>query len=96
MCNTKRSPVRIRHCPATVVHQCDESRRADAEHTDTTPARLVLGLRLAAARRRPEESPQGLDRIAEETGLGSADLLRRAFDSAASVTPSEYRARFLV
>ena len=44
MCNTKRSPVRIRHCPSTVVHQCDESRRADAEHTDTTPARLVTSV----------------------------------------------------
>lgn len=59
-----------------------------------TPARYVQTARLDAARRRLEESRHGLDRIAEECGLGSADSLRRAFVSALSTTPSDYRARF--
>ena len=47
-----------------------------------------------AVRRRLEESTEGLDRIAAETGLGTADSLRRAFARALGVTPSRYRARF--
>lgn len=68
--------------------------RRFSEQLGTTPARFVLGVRLAAARRRLEESTQGLERIAEQTGLGSADSLRRAFVGALGITPSEYRARF--
>jgi transcriptional regulator GlxA family with amidase domain len=59
-----------------------------------TPARFVHTARLAAARRRLEESGHGLDRIAEEAGFGTAETLRRAFAEGIGITPSEYRTRF--
>jgi transcriptional regulator GlxA family with amidase domain len=68
--------------------------RRFAEEVGETPARYVLAARLDAARRRLEESGHGLDRIAAECGLGSADSLRRVFVGALSTTPSDYRARF--
>jgi transcriptional regulator GlxA family with amidase domain len=60
----------------------------------TTPARYVHSARLAAARRRLEESNHGLERIAEESGFGTTESLRRAFAEDVGVTPSEYRTRF--
>jgi transcriptional regulator GlxA family with amidase domain len=60
----------------------------------TTPARYVHTARLAAARRRLEESAHGLERIAEEAGFGTTETLRRAFVAELGITPSEYRSRF--
>jgi transcriptional regulator GlxA family with amidase domain len=68
--------------------------RRFAQEIGETPARYVQSARVDAARRRLEESRHGLDRIASDCGLGSADSMRRAFVSAVSTTPSEYRARF--
>lgn len=59
-----------------------------------TPARLVERLRLEAARRRLEESPDGVETIADACGFGSAESLRRAFVRALRVAPSAYRSRF--
>ncbi|HVU04120.1 MAG TPA: GlxA family transcriptional regulator [Polyangiaceae bacterium] len=68
--------------------------RRFAAEIGTTPARFVGSVRLAAARRRLEETSEGLERIAEQTGFGTTESLRRAFSSALGTTPSEYRDRF--
>jgi transcriptional regulator GlxA family with amidase domain len=68
--------------------------RRFSEEVGATPARYVQAARLDAARRRLEESRHGLERIAADCGLGSADSMRRAFVGALSTTPSDYRARF--
>jgi transcriptional regulator GlxA family with amidase domain len=68
--------------------------RRFSEEVGVTPARYVHAVRLAAARRRLEESSEGLDRIASESGFGTAESLRRAFVEALGAPPSEYRARF--
>lgn len=68
--------------------------RRFAEEIGKTPARYVQAARLDAARRRLEESRHGLEKIAADCGLGSADSMRRAFVAALSTTPSSYRARF--
>lgn len=68
--------------------------RRFTEEVGKTPARYVLTARIDAARRRLEESQHGLERIATDCGLGSADSMRRIFVAALSTTPSDYRARF--
>ncbi len=59
-----------------------------------TPARFVERMRVEAARRRLEESPDGVDRIAADCGFGTAESMRRAFLRLVRVTPSAYRSRF--
>src|SRR5258705_3918462 len=59
-----------------------------------TPARWVERARAAAARRVLEESEDGVERIAERCGFGTAETLRRAFLRQLRVSPAAYRARF--
>jgi transcriptional regulator GlxA family with amidase domain len=59
-----------------------------------TPARFVERVRVEAARRRLEESDDGVDRIAATCGFGTAESMRRAFLRAVRVSPAAYRARF--
>jgi transcriptional regulator GlxA family with amidase domain len=59
-----------------------------------TPARFVEETRVEAARRRLEESDDGLDAIAAATGFGSTETLRRAFLRVLRVNPASYRSRF--
>jgi transcriptional regulator GlxA family with amidase domain len=59
-----------------------------------TPARYVEALRVEAARRRLEESSNGVDTVASGAGFGSAETMRRAFARRLRVAPSAYRSRF--
>ncbi len=59
-----------------------------------TPARYVERTRVEAARRRLEEGDAGVDAIAEASGFGSAETMRRAFLRNLEVGPAEYRNRF--
>lgn len=64
-------------------------------HTGQTPAALVRQLRLAAARRTLEDDGRAsLAEVAERTGHGSLESLRRAFVRELGVSPGEYRDRF--
>jgi transcriptional regulator GlxA family with amidase domain len=68
--------------------------RRFTEALGTTPARYVAAARLSAARRRLEETSQGIERVAEDAGFGTVESLRRAFVATLGTTPSEYRDRF--
>lgn len=59
-----------------------------------TPARYVERLRIEAARRRLEDTDEGLDQIAAECGFGVAETMRRSFLRTLGSPPSEYRRRF--
>jgi transcriptional regulator GlxA family with amidase domain len=59
-----------------------------------TPSRFVERTRLEAARRELEETSDTLDVVAERTGLGSAETLRRVFQRHLGVAPDAYRRRF--
>lgn len=59
-----------------------------------TPGQFVEKVRIEAARRRLEESLQGVKAIAAECGFGSADTMRRAFLRTLRVAPAGYRDRF--
>jgi transcriptional regulator GlxA family with amidase domain len=68
--------------------------RVFTREVGATPARFVERARIEAARRRLEESGDGLDEIAAQCGFGSAEILRRAFLRLLRVAPSAYRLRF--
>jgi transcriptional regulator GlxA family with amidase domain len=59
-----------------------------------TPARFVERARVEGARRRLEESTDGVEMVAVRCGFGSAEVMRRAFLRLLGVPPSAYRGRF--
>ncbi|MEB3369615.1 GlxA family transcriptional regulator [Saccharopolyspora mangrovi] len=59
-----------------------------------SPGRYVDRVRLEAARRRLEDSGDGIEETARACGFGTAEAMRRAFLRALGVGPSEYRRRF--
>ena len=68
--------------------------RAFTESVGMTPARFVQRMRLEGARRRLEESEEGVKAIAAQCGFGSAESMRRAFLRTLRVAPSAYRSHF--
>lgn len=68
--------------------------RAFVREVGMTPARFVEQARIGAARRRLEDTTNGVDEIAEVCGFGTAETMRRAFVRGLSTSPSAYRARF--
>ena len=69
------------------------ARRFLAE-TGVTPLTWLTSQRLALARRLLETTDEGVDRVAERSGLGSAANLRMRLHRDAGVSPSAYRATF--
>lgn len=61
-----------------------------------SPGEYLARVRVEAARKRLEDSNQGVDRIAADTGFGTAESMRRAFIRTLRVSPNDYRARFKV
>jgi transcriptional regulator GlxA family with amidase domain len=59
-----------------------------------TPAKMVEAVRIEAACRALEETDQPLKSIAEVTGYGEEQNLRRVFLRKLGVTPIQYRSRF--
>jgi transcriptional regulator GlxA family with amidase domain len=59
-----------------------------------TPARFVERTRVEAARRRLEETDDGVEAIATAIGFGTAETMRRAFLRGIQVAPGAYRSRF--
>jgi transcriptional regulator GlxA family with amidase domain len=68
--------------------------RVFTREVGVTPSRYVEQLRIDTARRWLEESDQPLKVIAAETGLGSAETLRRLFLRTFCTPPATYRDRF--
>lgn len=68
--------------------------RRFTEQTGVSPAAFVERCRLEHARRRLEGNDASLDRIAAESGLASAEVLRRLFQRHLGTSPLHYRARF--
>lgn len=59
-----------------------------------TPARYVEHVRLEAARRCLEDTPDAVGTIAASCGFGTPETMRRVFLRALGVGPAEYRRRF--
>ncbi|MEW9554123.1 helix-turn-helix domain-containing protein [Nonomuraea sp. NPDC050783] len=62
--------------------------------TGTTPLRWLHAQRLSRARQLLESTDLPVDRVGQESGLGSAGNLRHHFIRAVGVTPTEYRRAF--
>jgi transcriptional regulator GlxA family with amidase domain len=69
------------------------ARRFKADY-GATPAAWVARQRIIHAQRLLEKTDLGLDRIAYESGFGSAAVLRQNFARVLDTTPTAYRARF--
>ncbi|WP_431798030.1 GlxA family transcriptional regulator [Microbacterium kunmingense] len=69
------------------------ARRFKADH-GATPAAWLARQRLIHAQRLLETTDLGLDRIAWESGFGSAAVLRQNFARTLGITPTAYRDRF--
>ncbi len=68
--------------------------RSFAAEVGMTPGRYVDAARLETARRRLEDTEDGVEEIARACGYGTPEAMRRAFVRALSVPPAEYRRRF--
>ncbi|QRM34620.1 GlxA family transcriptional regulator [Microvirga sp. VF16] len=64
------------------------------ERTGRTPAKAVEILRLEAAKRMLETSPQNVDHIARSCGFGDEEHMRVTFQRHLGVSPRDYRRRF--
>ena len=56
-----------------------------------TPSQYVLHVRVEACRRLLEHSDKNFTQIADATGFGGADSMRRAFVRLLGLTPQRYR-----
>jgi transcriptional regulator GlxA family with amidase domain len=68
--------------------------RAFAAEVGMPPGRYVDRVRLETARRRLEDTADGIEQTARSCGYGTPEAMRRAFVRALGVSPGEYRRRF--
>jgi transcriptional regulator GlxA family with amidase domain len=68
--------------------------RAFAAEVGMPPGRYVDLIRLETARRRLEDTADGVEQTARSCGYGTPEAMRRAFLRALGVSPGEYRRRF--
>ncbi len=68
--------------------------RAFAAEVGVPPGRYVDRARFEAARRRLEDTKDGVEETARACGYGTPEAMRRAFVRALGVSPAEYRRRF--
>jgi transcriptional regulator GlxA family with amidase domain len=68
--------------------------RAFAAEVGMPPGRYVDRVRLEAARRRMEDTADGVEQTARSCGYGTPEAMRRAFIRALGISPGEYRRRF--
>ncbi|WP_116209521.1 GlxA family transcriptional regulator [Streptomyces olivoreticuli] len=62
--------------------------------TGMTPGRYLESVRLEAAQALLEAGNDSVDTVAQESGLGSSETMRRVFQHTLGITPTAYRARF--
>jgi transcriptional regulator GlxA family with amidase domain len=68
--------------------------RTFAAEVGMPPGRYVDRVRLETARRRLEDTADGVEQTARSCGYGTTEAMRRAFIRALGVSPGEYRRRF--
>jgi transcriptional regulator GlxA family with amidase domain len=68
--------------------------RAFAAEVGMPPGRYVDRVRLETARRRLEDTADGVEQTARSCGYGTPEAMRRAFLRTLGISPDEYRRRF--
>jgi transcriptional regulator GlxA family with amidase domain len=89
-----RQDLKVQDMADALATSCRTLHRQVLQETQTTPAQLLLQLRLEAACRHLQGPRASVKRAAQRSGFGSEYNLRRAFSRHLGVTPSEYRERF--
>ena len=85
---------RWRRWPARPACSPRQFARAFAAEMGIPPGRYVDRVRLETARRRLEDTADGVEQTARSCGYGTPEAMRRAFVALLGVTPGEYRRRF--
>jgi transcriptional regulator GlxA family with amidase domain len=68
--------------------------RVFTREVGSTPARFITSVRVETARRLLEESSDDLETICGQSGLGTPESMRRAFQRVVGIPPGQYRERF--
>ena len=68
--------------------------RVFTRETGEPPASFVQRIRVEKARQLLENSMLSIEQVAEESGFGTTETMRRRFLNALGTSPSEYKARF--
>jgi transcriptional regulator GlxA family with amidase domain len=68
--------------------------RAFTAEVGMTPGRYVDRVRLESARRRLEDTSDGVEQTARACGYGTAESMRRAFVRVLGTSPAEYKNRY--
>jgi transcriptional regulator GlxA family with amidase domain len=93
MAENLTADLRVEHLAERVGMSARHFARAYAAATGGTPAQAVETLRLEAACRLLETSAEPIKRIAETTGFGSEERMRRSFQRQLGTSPLAYRAQ---
>ncbi|MFE6772853.1 GlxA family transcriptional regulator [Streptomyces fimicarius] len=87
-----------RHSPATLARRGKVSARHLSRlfrgETGLTPAQYIESVRLEAAQALLTSGNDPIEVVAEGSGFGSAETMRRAFQQTLGLSPTHYRARF--
>lgn len=90
--------IAVDHTVSALARRAQLSERTFArrfvEETGTTPHRWLTSQRVLVARQLLENTPLGIDEVAERCGFGSAALLRHHFHRVVGVSPTDYRRTF--
>jgi transcriptional regulator GlxA family with amidase domain len=86
-----RSPLRVEQLAEAAHLSPRQFSRAFQAETGQSPAKAIENLRIETARLMVEQSRHSIDVIAQETGFGSRDRLRRAFARRFGQAPQEIR-----
>ena len=80
---------------ARLVHMSPRNfARVYVQTRGRTPAKAVEAIRIDVARRRPEETTERIESIAEQSGFTGEERMRAAFIRSLGIPPREYRKRF--
>jgi AraC family transcriptional regulator, transcriptional activator FtrA len=80
--------------PSSSRPRCRHLGRHFRAATGTTPLQWLLTQRIRRAQELLEATDDGVDAIAEATGMGTATTLRRHFNRTVGVPPDTYRRTF--
>jgi AraC family transcriptional regulator, transcriptional activator FtrA len=90
--------LRTEHAVADLARRARMSERTFARRfvaeTGTTPAKWLIMQRVLHARHLLEDTQLSVEEVAEESGFGSAALLRHHFNKIVGVPPKNYRRTF--